>query len=967
MSNKVTFTYYLTMFENNEWVQLPFIRPLFESLTLDESLDTFNIVTPPIRRSADIKPFTLIKLSVIQKPTETNIETEVSKKYYYVANVTKTRVSFYNDNIQNKSFLYTFNISAIEYTKILERSIIDTMTFTTYLGHDYTENALFVIPTRTLSATPSSESVLPTITASFYSPFAVGASLICPKPSTVFVQNGDYPLEELQLIIQYPSGTTINHGDTAIALTATEGSYEIKYSAKYTTLLQTTVTTVYTYAISAVSVIAPKTDYSVADVINRLLKYGVTRRDGVEAQKYFFDDTTTNFANIPAPEFHFTRSTLFDALMQIGGFVHGIPRLRYPTDDDISGAFGSSCEGVVTFDLLGGNVDITESLSNALRYEETNIGIDEYCGEITAWVDNFLNSSNDGQGVIKSPAAESYKTVRAEDGEVIIDADSMIISTEFPIYRIVKLEMGYIDPENREHVVGDISAYVYEAAEYSTLASSKDGVFPNAKKYALRYEQGQRNITQLNFVADSITAAGQNYAIYNIVNRETGCNLSASEYKKLAFRVTYIPYVSLRATQRKALTGWNDKNGLVFNQNSNSVESLSFGERLKGTIAKLGYPTITRTYVFADYTQVPSVGQILDGNYIAKVEIAYEKIFIKATLTLMPNYNKVAEYLAINSNYRLYDVSEKQSVERFVLYSENCVIGDEETDEASDTSMTVEIQKFLNTFYQDTALSSPITAAICETYEANNPTAINRFAFPAIAAPLGNSVLINFRFENNFSAGNKATDYDYESNYRNLQQPVPYGNVYGEVEKIKIDFARYLNLTDLNSWSAQAPSGACCKLPLFEGDITGVIFSTGANPLLVAKDSREAINVVYQLHFVANRESIVIGSALTNNCSYVSKIKSTKKAVLWYLNNTINMLSKPTLAGTNLGTSAATYTSNATLKTATISLPQNTSANTYKAWALVDPTTGQIYIGENGDIAPNATPQSVVFKFINNK
>ena len=79
------------------------------------------------------------------------------------------------------------------------------------------------------------------------------------------------------------------------------------------------------------------------------------------------------------------------------------------------------------------------------------------------------------------------------------------------------------------------------------------------------------------------------------------------------------------------------------------------------------------------------------------------------------------------------------------------------------------------------------------------------------------------------------------------------------------------------------------------------------------------------------------------------------------------MLSKPTLSGTNLGVNGATYTYNTTNKTATITLPQNTTANTYKAWALIDPTTGEIYVGENGEIPPNATPNTVVFKFANNK
>lgn len=966
MSNKVNFSYYLNMYENNEWIQLPFVRPVFESSTLDESLDTLSLTTPLIRRSTEILPFTLLKLTIIQRPTGSNTDTLVATKYYYVGNVVKTRMTYSDDinNIPPERYLYQFEIEAIEYTKIMERSIADTMTFTRYLGHDYTENSAQIIPERTLSATPSSEAVLPTITATFFSPIAVSTSLVCPKPSTVFVQNGNDALEEMQLIVEYPNGSSTNFGDNSATLTAVSGNYILHYKAKYTTLLQTIVDTTYTYTLSAVETVAPKTDYTVADVIKRLLKYGVTRRDGVEGQKYFFDDITTNFDSITAPEFHFTRSTIFDALMQVGGFVHGIPRLRYPTDNDIA-TFGASCKGVITYDMLGGNVDITDSLTSNLRYEQSTVNIDEYCGEITSWAENVLNSTDETKGTIKSPSNEGYKTVRAENSEIIIDADTMLISTEYPIYRIVKLEMGYIDPSSRASAIGDITAYVFEAAEYLTLASSKDGAFPKAKKYALRYEQGQRNITGLNFIADSITAAGQNYAIYNIVQRETGCALSASEYKKLAFRVTYIPYISVRATQRKAYKGWDNNNGLIYNQGANSVESESFGEHLKGTIAKLGYPTFTRTYVFTDYTKIPKVGQVLDGCYISKVDLAYETLFIKATLTLMPNFNKVAEYLAINSNYRLYDVSEKQSVDRFVSYNEECIVGDEEVYEASDKSMLANTFQFLNTFWQDSALTSPISVAVVETYSQGSDTSIERFALPCMASSLGNSIMLNFRFEDNFSAGNTASDYDFESKYRNLQQPVPYGNVYGEFQKLKIDFARYID--GLSSWAEQAPGGACCDLPLFSGSAIGTIFSTGNYPLLVAKDSRENINVVYQLHFVANRNSIVIGPALTKNCAFVSKANTAKKAVLWYFNSTINMLSKPTLSGTNLGVNGATYTYNTTNKTATITLPQNTTANTYKAWALIDPTTGEIYVGENGEIPPNATPNTVVFKFANNK
>ena len=49
-------------------------------------------------------------------------------------------------------------------------------------------------------------------------------------------------------------------------------------------------------------------------------------------------------------------------------------------------------------------------------------------------------------------------------------------------------------------------------------------------------------------------------------------------------------------------------------------------------------------------------------------------------------------------------------------------------------------------------------------------------------------------------------------------------------------------------------------------------------------------------------------------------------------------------------------------------LPANDSGQTAKAWAIINPSTGELYLGQNypDGIAPGATPASLYFNFLNN-
>ena len=77
---------------------------------------------------------------------------------------------------------------------------------------------------------------------------------------------------------------------------------------------------------------------------------------------------------------------------------------------------------------------------------------------------------------------------------------------------------------------------------------------------------------------------------------------------------------------------------------------------------------------------------------------------------------------------------------------------------------------------------------------------------------------------------------------------------------------------------------------------TGLSVNNRGGALVINKDSREKIDVTYQVHFVATSDDYVIGPGLAEYCRYVtdrslSYEEQARVHVLW-LNHTINSLNK---------------------------------------------------------------------------
>lgn len=924
--------------QTSAWTPLNgWVRPFTDGETLDESLDSGKFVLSMVTLKDPLAPFTRIRITVWQDGTQVDVLERL------VQNDRSTRRGF---SIARP--LYTHEIETIELTKKLERAVCDNMTVTNYLGHEYV--GVFIAPTY---GSTTATGVIQGSATIYRSPIGVNTSV------TVLPLGSALTLLQENWIAEYGSsgGVVVQNGDSQTVFSgqitqntdvsfSTEGNWTITYnfqlrqsSAGQPTFVDQTCT--YTISVTNTANIPSYTDWTITDVVNRILAAGETCRVGLDTQKYVFDATqATEYANVAAPEFYFTRSSMWDALMTVGGFIHAIPRLV-----DNNGVL------TVRFDKLGLDNQYTGTLPPLAYEDETLIG-DEYCGAVDSPVENIVNTTDKIQGSVTEPSVGAFRALNTVQNNIEISSDTMAFITEQSIYQIVQLLVQYMNE------IYDLTPFVYENAEYQTLSSYFGQTYPYSKGWAIVYSIGDNKITGLNTTISTTTAGTitNNYSLVNaLISLGADISDTANFANDISYQVTYIPIANARLTQRKAYLDFPVGNTLFYNQAGNSVESEYYGQRMKGVMARIGNISKRRTYYFTNYADIPKCGVKIGDDYVATADKQYDNIAIKATLSLTPKFNKLAEYVGINSNYRLYDVSERQSVERYVHYDESVVVSTQLVKNNGSPLVTYSgVRQFMGVFSATMRSANPVSGAYIQAYAGRDTkgVALTPINVAAGSFACGNSLVFYAAMVDNYGAGYQSSnDYEGQPNLR-AQRLVPYSDALGNLSQV--DFSLYPSLT-VNTFDypeAVAQTGT-------------PYFTTGSYPFNVQKDSREQLKYIYQLHVQAANKDIVIGSNLTARNPLVRAWSSTDtEGAVFLLQTPLNMLNDRidlTTAVKSNRPLVVTQNSDYGYIVAT-----NDSGATAAAWAYADPNTGEVYVGQNfpdGGLAANATA-ALYFTFV---
>ena len=693
-----------------------------------------------------------------------------------------------------------------------------------------------------------------------------------------------------------------------------------------------------TYTIQVVSNVDPLPKWNARTVIERALAIAETIREGDTPRFTLNAEQAAIFENIETPEFQFTQSTLREILQGVGSYVHGEPRLR-----------GTE----IYYDMYGGNevnaVPIEPYASLSVQQD-----IEQYCTSIDSSVDNLVNTLDYAKGVLIEPYNSGYKTLRTETLYYMLSEDNAEISTQKPVNEIIKLECGFVGSATPPI---DITAFVYEEANYTRLSSYSD-VYPASRAYAIYYTQGENNIKGLFFKQENpIAPAFENYAILNILRAATGNNSLTIDNLQLAFRVTYRPIFSARVKQSKSyLLSVSSPRAKSYTQGQNLIETTYYGEHLKGVVARLGNISKAITYVCPGLPELPKVGTLYndgdDDYYISVVSAEFFPFVTKVTIGLSQDFNRYSEFVGINSMKRMYEVSEKQAFDSHITYNDYVVFGDQTGNNDALYSTAAIATIFLQNYTY-----SPVTLLIAQGYDAsNNP--LSAIALPVMTASMGNAALMVANYKDNYSAGDNLSYQSYKPDANTtidgyFVNSVAYSDVYGNIEYLSLNY--YSDGTAPTSATEQSTIGN--SLPSAE-NVTGTgqaQISTDNNPLWVKKGSTEVPTIDYQIDFVSNRKNIIIGSGLAQNCTFISGTQTGHGAVLYVLPYRLNKFDL--IVDLTNATQIYDYNTGGGLYLTGngFQFEPQTSPVSGQSWVMVDKATNALLVGCNTQITTDMT------------
>ncbi|MBQ8288095.1 MAG: hypothetical protein IJX76_04905 [Clostridia bacterium] len=590
-------------------------------------------------------------------------------------------------------------------------------------------------------------------------------------------------------------------------------------------------------------------------------------------------EIATRAMNAEIVDVDLSGATLREAIDTVAGVGGCFCRYRLEYDTD-AGAFTHYAD---IYPISSREVADTSQLGTPVL-RKMNDSIEGACSAMDSTVNHLVCASD--SGVSAEPSSKAWMSLRSE--EVRVTEESAEVQVANGIYRVEKLEVAYEDHS------ADITKYLFEKTEYDLL-SSYAPAYPRSKSYALYYQRGQNSIGGLSFEIEH--ALGQLFAspsIVNICNAEFGTSYDdigweitgssgVMQYPKLHFRVTYIPIINTRVRQAKPDAADNaTSNVIVYNQSADYVDSDRYGRNIAGAAERGGQPGKTVSYKAKASAAIPSPGTLYpdDPDYtISKVTVERGKDVKTVQLNLARHFNRLNPFIGIDSEPRLFEISEHQYVDRNVIYEDYCIIGDAADGGSASLITAAGVQGFADALALTSATGDDTPEIAVTTGMTEGGTALTSCILPISSFGLGRSLTFTFGYKDNYSAGDKVSVTSAAGALYSLKEAVPYADVFGEFKRLV-----------LRIYAKQGTAGIDPdKLPEYhDGAISGgkLLFDTNElqSDIVVYKDSRECIKLTYQIHFVTNK-GWIISPGMAEDFRMITRKSSvlTKKVRLYRL------------------------------------------------------------------------------------
>lgn len=360
-----------------------------------------------------------------------------------------------------------------------------------------------------------------------------------------------------------------------------------------------------------------------------------------------------------ATEFFFNELNLLEALREIGQKINAIPYL-----EDYK---------YVNYYFLNDTLNEkvwTPNDEQACSYSQLQ-DPNEYATNLVSFSKNVVSSEDVVAGSVEYPSRGGWITPRC-DGESttrINNASAVIDLHGFKIYDIQSVKVKNVSLDEPTKVY-DITNYIYEKSQYDLLPdlSSPTSDFQEVRGRALIYDQYGSRI--YGFTTTPIRGFTPEYpALNNILMAVSGLSESKinTDYRTLLFNVEFRPvFNNAQSTTKKSLEDFPFEEDLVINQTTNMLSSQNYGNYMRAKMNKMGNIEESFDFQFDTIEQMPELGDRFEDTeyYVNEIVANLYENTIRANITFTKGFNKISEYIAVNSRKRPFALPIDNTVDR---------------------------------------------------------------------------------------------------------------------------------------------------------------------------------------------------------------------------------------------------------------------------------------------------------------
>lgn len=820
-------TYSVSIFDkSNGWQLLEnctLIYPYSWTRKLDETLDEAQIVcyNSPVKK---YKPNTNIKVTITDGATT---ESHLFKL-----------ATDNSENYPNGSLTYKHTLGLVEMTKYLEGVMCQTLTFTNSIASTYTPipaefeiernhgflqyTGFSVDEIKTGVVEGSTINTTIRYVGQKFAEFLNNHAPLATSYSYLDVYQGMY--SNASWTVGQGATQYAPNNDTPVAMQVSDPT-EISFNI----VIDETGTVPYLVNIRVVvrsSMQGSAKKYTVASVCQRIFDLAEPLYADDTSRFYLSQRDERELGNVIAPEFTISQSNLREQLKMVGSHIHAEPRI---TDIRWNGRY----EYEISFDYYGKNANTNAPtfLKKSYSYNIAN-----YCTRIHTQARNIVNSLS-ASHTMTDPGKNVYKGLRAEQSNLRINEDNGIVKTAQPIYDLKKVMCGIYKIDGSQKLSPqDITSFCFEATEYDTVLSSFAGAYPRSKTYAIRWKRGEKDITQLFYKApNAISTSLSPWSIENILSTVSGQSvhsLLADATNQLVFQVQYKPITNTAFLHGKNEYTDDEPFTIAYNQSDSLIEMDYYGENIRGASARMGNAEIQLTCQWEALSDIPQIGYsfVMDGEKYIITDIAFnlygERIF--GTVTATKDFNRISQYIGVNSQKRISEISLDQAYDRDIILEAKLIVGRYEN--AKIPKLTVPIGAFERLFTDSTT-----DRRITQCYITRDGSK-DKCLLPAMASGYGTTTVLTASMKDNYSAGDAEKHYSEGEIKGFWGYDYQFGDYFGRANKIGVTFVDALNEGRDFAFNYPRPSSALAT--------AGIQCGTLGHFYKCLKDSRERLSTI---------------------------------------------------------------------------------------------------------------------------